>query len=133
MNPVRETYKSFIKLYWFIYIILVSFLLILIFLRIISVGLFGEMYMLFCFFPIIILNYYEWNRLMGYLARNHYEKWVFLTSNRCLPFMFSKDNLNDTVVEELKTNCKKIMFLIIVAVITLPVLAVLISVNFGLE
>ena len=64
---------------------------------------------------VMYLNFRKGRELMEYLEKHHHEKWKEIThvpfvgsggfnSFRSLPFVFSKDNMNDERVKLLKKN-----------------------------
>jgi hypothetical protein len=81
----------------------------------------------------MILNFYEGHRLMSYLKQNHRAKWEHITyvpffgsggvnSFRSLPFIYSKADLGDQLVAELKKNYRRFIILMFAVFFTLPVL-----------
>jgi hypothetical protein len=86
--------------------------------------------------PIMGLNYYEGQRLMGYLKRHHPETWRALTyvpgfgfgginSFRALRFLRSPDDLNDANVRWLKENYRRFLRFMWLVFITYPILFIL--------
>jgi hypothetical protein len=82
---------------------------------------------------VMILNFYEGHRLMSYLKQNHRAKWEHITyvpffgsggvnSFRSLPFIYSKADLGDQLVAELKKNYRRFIILMFAVFFTLPVL-----------
>lgn len=139
--------KSFIPIYWRIWLVLVSLLLAV---RIFMYHEYNEdrFFLLFTFYAVptwlsvMILNFYEGHRLMKYLKINHRKKWEYITyvplfgpggvnSFRSLPFLFSKDDLGDNIVLELKNNYKSIIKLTLVIFFTLPLLFLSIMLPWG--
>jgi hypothetical protein len=90
----------------------------------------------------MILNFYEGHRLMKYLKVNHRAKWAYITyvplfgpggvnAFRTLPFLFSKDDLSDNRVFELKHNYKRFIRLTLTVFFTLPVLFLIVMARWG--
>jgi hypothetical protein len=117
--------KTYIRFYWKVWLVLVSLLLVVRFLVFNgtdenSVFLLFAVYAGSVWLAVIVLNIYEAERLLRYIKKNHAEKWkeIVLFPNlgvrglnpiRYLPFLFSKDNLNDDMVLKLKNNYKSFM------------------------
>ena len=81
---------------------------------------------------VIGANFYEGRRLSNYLNRHHREKWEYLTSGpgfgpggynsfRSLPFLFSKDDLNDPHVRSLKGHCRSFLKLVLIIFFSMPI------------
>jgi hypothetical protein len=130
--------KSFIRIYWCIWFVLVLLLLTARF-SIFNSSSEDELFKLFTIYAVptwvavMILNLYEGHRLIGYLKQHHRSTWEYITyvpflglggvnSFRSLPFLYSKDDLGDEVVAELKKNYRRFAILMLVVFFTLPVL-----------
>ena len=79
---------------------------------------------------------------MKYLKMNHREKWDYITymplfgpggvnAFRTLPFLFSKDDLSDNAVLELKNNYKSFIKLTLTIFFTFPVLFYIVMLRWG--
>jgi hypothetical protein len=82
------------------------------------------------------LNMAEGRRLMNYLKQNHRQKWEYITSGpgfgpggvnsfRSLRFIYSGDDLGDTVVKELQTNYRRFVKLTLTVFLTIPPLFII--------
>ena len=137
MSPSTEI-KSFIPFYWRVWLVLIFLLLSVRFL-IFQEYHEDDFFLLFTIYAVptwvavMILNFYEGHRLMKYLKMNHREKWEYITyvplfgsggvnAFRTLPFLFSKDDLSDNAVFELKNNYKRFIRLTLTIFFTFPVL-----------
>ena len=137
--------KSYVAIYWRVWSVLVALLLVI---RFLIYDGYNEdrFFLLFTFYAIptwlaiMILGFYEGHRLMEYLKMNHREKWEYLTyvplfgpggvnGFRSLPFLFSKDDLGDNIVLELKKNYRKFIKLALAVFFTLPFLFLLVMIN----
>jgi len=132
----RAITKSYISLYWRIWLALVACLLLVRFSILFRVQAEDTLFALFsCYaiptwISIVVLNAIEGHRLMEYLKHNHRQKWEYLTSGpgfgpgrmnsfRSLPFIYSNDDLADSVVKELKTNYRRFVKLILTVFFTM--------------
>jgi hypothetical protein len=135
--------NSSIKKYWFVWLVLVFLLLTLRF-SIFRHSSDNVIFSLFAFYTVptwiavIIINVYEGHRLMSYIKMNHRSKWDEITyvplfgsggynSFRSLPFIFSKDDLDDRTVYELKKNYRSTIWLMLTIFLTFPVLFLIIA------
>jgi len=135
--------KSYIKLYWLVWLFLVSALLVT---RFAIIKTYNEdaLFNLFLVYigptwlALMGLNFFEGRRLMSYLRRHHYEKWEYLTyvpgfgsggvnSFRSLPFLLSGDGLNDPHVKRLKSNYRRFAVLILTVFLSSPILFIVIT------
>jgi len=136
--------KSYIKLYWRIWLILIACLFILRF----SLPYFTEAdfafalfncYMIPTWIAIMVLNMIEGYRLRNYLEKNHHQTWEHIThvpgfgsggynSLRTLSFLNSDDDLSDPVVKELKLNYNRFTTLTLTVFFTIPLLFLVIVV-----
>lgn len=127
--------KFYIKLYWTLWISLIFLALAckLIFFRHSEDCFFlFWLYLIPTWVSVIVLNVWEGRRLMEYLRLNHNSKWIELTtvlgipggrnSFRTIPFLYSKDNLNDPMVEVLKRNYRMFMLFILTVFLTFPLI-----------
>jgi len=137
---IQENPRSFIALYWKIWIGVVIFFLVVRFTTLFE----NDMsFILFSFYfvpmavGIMIINLIEGRRLMGYLEKHHKEKWKELTyfpglgpgnvnSFRSLPFLYSKEDLEDPLVKELKLNYRKVIKFMLTVFLTTPILFLII-------
>jgi hypothetical protein len=130
MNNNNTGTKSYIKIYWYIWL---SLVIILFAIRFTIFRYSSEDVLFFLFaiyaFPtwlaVMILNYVEGHRLMGYLERNHKSTWEDITwipfvgsggvnSFRTLFFLFSGDDLGDEVVKKLTKNYRQLLALMLI-------------------
>ena len=92
-------------------------------------------YLLATWLPMMVINFYEGRRLMGYLKEHHNERWAYLTSSflggpggansfRSLPFIYSADDLGDPCVGGLKRNYRRIVLLMGLMFVHYPVAVV---------
>jgi hypothetical protein len=131
--------KSYISLYWKVWLTLVVFLLVIrltVFFGTQDEKVLFAMFMWYIaptWITVMVLNLYEGRRLMHYLERNHREKWKELTyipgfgpgghnSFRTLPFIYSKDDLGDPVLKDLKMNYRRFIKFVLTVFFTVPVL-----------
>jgi hypothetical protein len=122
--------RSFISLYWKLWLLVVAIFLFLRFAVFTETNeelwfnLF-QWYALPTWISIMILNMVEGQRLMTYLKNNHYEKWAefsgFNKINR-LKFVFSKDDLDDPEVTFFKRNYIGFIKLTLCVFLTIPFL-----------
>jgi hypothetical protein len=140
--------KSYIRLYWRIWLGLVLCLLAVrfsIFVRVegedIPFTLFN-CYAVPTWLAVMVLNMVEGRRLMNYLKQNHHHKWEYLTSGpgfgpggvnsfRSLPFLYSDDDLGDAIVKELKTNYRRFVKLTLTVFFTIPALFIITMLPWG--
>ena len=130
--------KSFIRIYWYVWFVLV-FLLLASRFSIFKSSPENVLFNLFSIYfvptwiAVMILNRYEGNRLMSHLKQNHRAKWEHITyvpffgygyynGFRSLPFLYSKDDLGDQMVTELKKNYRRFIILALTIFFTFPVL-----------
>ena len=133
-----ERAKSNIRIYWSVWFLLVVLFLTARF-TIFRSSSENILFILFTIYAVptwlavMILNFYEGNRLMNYLKQKHRSKWDDITyvpflgsgnvnSFRSLPFIYSKDDLGDPVVGELKKNYRRCAALFFMIFFTLPIL-----------
>ena len=137
--------KSYISFYWKIWFLIILSLLLIKFLVSIYLKpdynfLLFSIYMIPVWITVMILNFYEGHKLIKYLKINHNEKWKELTycpilgsgnanGFRTLPFLFSKDDLGDNVVLQLKNNYKNFLKLALTIFFTFPIVFYLIILN----
>jgi hypothetical protein len=80
---------------------------------------------------IMVVNFAEGRRLLGYLEQAHRSKWEYVThvpffgsggvnSFRTLAFVFSRDDLGDARVGELKRSYRGIVALVLSAFVSIP-------------
>jgi hypothetical protein len=81
---------------------------------------------------IMLVNFAEGRRLLGYLEQAHRSKWEYVThvpffgpggvnSFRTLAFVFSRDDLEDERVGELKSSYRRVLALVLSAFVSIPV------------
>ena len=121
--------KSNIRIYWYVWSILVTLLLAARFtiFRDSSEGILSTLlgiYIAPTLLAVLILNHFEGQPLKSYLKQNHRSKWEewfgakskfafgeeFLNSNDLLAFivfLYSRDDLGDRVIGELKRNYRR--------------------------
>ena len=137
--------KSYILFYWKIWILIILILLLIKFLVMRYLNpdynfLFFSIYIIPVWVMAMILNFYEGHKLMKYLKKNHKGKWENLTycpglgygngnGFRTLPFLFSKDDLEDNIVFQLKNNYKQFIKLALTIFFTSPIVFFLIMLN----
>jgi uncharacterized membrane protein YbhN (UPF0104 family) len=113
--------KSYIRLYWTVWLGFVTCFIIAAFTISFWVRDEETLFSLFaCYIiptclAITVLFFVEDHRLMNYLKKHHREKWEELTSSAwfigypVFPFVYSSDDLGDPVVEELKLNYRRFL------------------------
>ena len=80
-------------------------------------------------------------QLNRYLREHHIEKWKYLTSSRwfgpgganslrAIPFLYSNDDLGDSVVRLYKKRIRKLLLYIFIGVIAVALVSLLITVFF---
>jgi hypothetical protein len=85
--------------------------------------------------PIMILHLDKGQRLMSYLRDHHHEKWVALTTFagfgpgwkngfRSVPWLLSKDTLNDPIVASLKSDHRRFLFWVFAVFLTFPIFTI---------
>ncbi|MDM5271820.1 hypothetical protein PGH07_06495 [Sulfurovum sp. zt1-1] len=127
--------KSYIKLYWRIWLMIIACLLILrvYFIEEDFAYTLFNFYMIPTWIAIMVLNIIEGYKLRTYLEENHHQTWEKITNVpgfgsggyngfRALPFIYSDDNLSDPILKELKLNYKRFIKLILTVFFTMPLL-----------
>ena len=123
--------KSYIAQYLKIWILWLLFMLSVRFLLLLLIGKKSDeawdnpfaIYLTGSWILAVVLHYTEARRLMNYLKENHNDKWKELTyvpglgfgkinSFNSVPFLFSKENYSDPMVDELKNNYKKALLVL---------------------
>jgi hypothetical protein len=139
--------KSFIRIYWCVWSVIVILLLAARF-SIFNGSSEGELGKLFTIYAVptwlvlAILNFYEGHRFLSYLKQHHRATWEYITyipifgsgnynGFRTLPFVYSKDDLGDEVVAELKKNLRRFIILLLVVFFTMPVLFLVVVLPWG--
>jgi len=137
--------KSYVRVYWIVWLIFVLIFLLVRF-SAFSNSSEGELFVLFIVYAIptwvvvAVLNLYEGHKLREYLRKNHSAKWEYLTyipffgsggynGFRLLPFLYSKDDLGDPNVAELKKRGRRFIVLALTIFFTMPLifLAIMLS------
>jgi hypothetical protein len=128
--------QSKIKIYWRVWLAATILLFVLrftIFLHATENTIFilFTIYAIPTWIAIMILNFYEGHILLGYLEKNHREKWEHLTTFwgsrgyngfRYLPFIFSKEDLGDQILSDHKKYYRKLIDLSITVFLSYPVI-----------
>ena len=124
--------KSYFKYYWLYLISFVTIPTILKYLFSIEVDNFPIFYMVFVWFPIMIIGLIETCRLSNYISKNHRQKYKELTSSPNNYWYFinwdilsSANDFDDENITFLKQNCKKMIKLTIIAWICFLVFCIL--------
>ncbi len=139
MMKSNTTPKSYLKLYWRIWLILVSCLIFFRYATEVKAFTLFNCYLMPTWIVIMILNAIEGYRLRNYLEENHRQAWEDIThvsgfglspfsGFRSLSFLYSDDNLSDPIVEKLKANYRGIMKLTLTVFVTSPILFIIIVV-----
>lgn len=132
--------KSYISIYWKIWLLLISGILLLKFSLDIKEDLLFNIFMAYSaptWIAVIFINMFEGRRLSNYLKENHKLKWEEITyvrglgignrnSFRSLPFVFSEDDLSDPQLKKLKENYKQIIKLMLVVFFSMPIIFIII-------
>jgi len=90
--------------------------------------------------PAIFVSLYEGRRLLSYLEEHHKKKWEEITyvpgfgsggvnSFRSLPFVYSKDDLDDKNVRILKNNYKGVIKLLLTVFVTFIIIFLAIMID----
>jgi hypothetical protein len=140
-DTTHQSYKSHINTYLYVWLTLLS---ILVLIKASNapqhiVGYSFATYFCLSWISFMFVNYYEGNRLMQYLKKNHQETWKRIThvpmfgaggtnSFRTLDFVYSKDNLGDTNIKWLKTNYQDVLTLMFLLFISYPITFILLMV-----
>lgn len=93
---------------------------------------FAAAYMFSVWLPIMLVNFYEGRRLMGYLKEHHPAKWAELTTFlwfgpgwvngfRSVPWLFSSETLGDPAVAQLKCDYRKFIYFALTVFFTFPI------------
>jgi hypothetical protein len=136
VNPSKVQFQHHVRYYWFAWAtVLCAFAVVRFILppRLIG-GHFnlGDCYVLGVWIPIMLLNFYEGRRLMGYLRKHHPAKWAELTTFlgfgpgwvngfRSVPWLYSADTLSDPVVAQLKGDYRQFICWSLVVLFTFPI------------
>jgi hypothetical protein len=142
---MNDKSKSRISIYWRLWLIVLVLLFAFrftILLRSTENAIFNVfmIYAILTWLPIMFLNFYEGHKLIGYLEKNHHDKWEYLMTFlgsygyngfRIISFIFSKDDLGDEVVTDFKRNYKNFLNLTITVFLSYPitVLAIMLPLN----
>ena len=119
-----KEYKSYAKIYWIIYLILMAVFFLGDIFKMIPLTL---IYPFAICFIIIIIGQVDLVRVRSYLKKNHYAKWKEITTSysgylgfgffaqwSLIKFFFSNDTLNDMNIQRLKNESRLIIILSIV-------------------
>ena len=135
MELGKQKVKSRVKYYWYTWICWV----LLFFLIRIALGELSEKqasyiifsYILPAWLAVMAINFYEGDRLIEYLRKNHHDKWEEVTTVpllgsgccnnfRTFEFIFSKDDLDDPNIVVLKSMSKKLLALTLTVFFSFP-------------
>jgi len=87
----------------------------------------------------MVINGFEGMRMMAYLREHHKDKWIELTTIpgfgagnvngfRALPWLFSSENLGDEMLENIKRDHRRFIYLSLTVFLTFPILGFVFSV-----